>query len=220
MPAMKATGFDEALHGYLAAHRTPDDQLLGKLRRETQERFSDQANMLISPEQGTFLRILVSALGASRVVEVGTFTGYSSISMARGLPEGGRLLALDVSEEYTALARKYWKRAGLADRIELKLGPAMDSLRALPRQELFDFAFIDADKPSYWGYFEEILARLRPGGLVAVDNVLWDGTVIQSEDTSESTVAIREFNDRIVADDRVESVMIAIADGLNLIHKL
>jgi caffeoyl-CoA O-methyltransferase len=219
MPAMKATGLEERLYSYLVARRTPDDEVIEELRSETEKTFHDQAGMLISPVQGTFLRILVAAMGARRVIEVGTFTGYSALSMARGLPENGYLLTLDVSEEYTAIARSYWKRAGVANRIELRLAPALETLRALPLDDPFDFAFIDARKSEYPEYYEEILRRLRAGGLIAVDNVLWSGRVIQTDVTDTETQAIRDFNDQIAADDRVESVMVPIADGLTLIRK-
>ena len=178
--------------------------------------------MQVAPEQGTFLRLLVTALGARRVIEVGTFTGYSALCMARGLPADGRLLCLDVSEEWTSIARRYWAKAGVADRIELQLGPAIESLRKLAREETFDFAFIDADKTGYADYFEEILPRLRTNGVIAIDNVLWGGSVIgeiSADGRADDTRAIREFNDKVAADTRVESVMIAIADGLTLARK-
>jgi caffeoyl-CoA O-methyltransferase len=216
---MKATGLREDLYEYLVARRTADDDLLLELRRETEERFSDQAGMVISPEQGTLLGILVAATGARRVLEIGTFTGYSSTCMARSLPEDGHLIALDMSEEYTAVARSYWKRAGVAGKIELRLAPALESLRGLPLEPPFDFAFLDAQKTEYWDYLEEILPRLKTSGLIAVDNVLWSGRIIDLENTDESTMALREFNDRVAGDERLESVMLAIADGLTLIRK-
>jgi caffeoyl-CoA O-methyltransferase len=215
----KATGLDGALHEYLSAHRTADDPLLDELRAETREACGPIAGMQIAPEQGTFLNLLVAALGARQVLEVGTFTGYSSLCMARGLPADGQLLCLDVSEEWTAIARRYWEKAGVTDRITLELAPAIDTLRALPRTERFDLAFIDADKTSYAAYFEEILPRLRTGGLIAVDNVLWGGRVI-GDDASEDTLAIRAFNDAVRDDARVQCVMLAVADGLTLARKL
>ena len=218
----KATGFDEQLHAYLAAHRSPDDEILEALREETRQRVRDRAGMQVAPEQGTLLALLVAALGASRVVEVGTFTGYSALCMARSLPPApeGRLLCCDISEEWTEIARKYWERAGVSDRIELVIGPALDTLRSLPEEEQFDFAFIDADKTGYRAYYEEILPRLRKNGLVAVDNVLWGGRVIAVTNQDDDTRAIREFNDFAAADDRVQSVMVAISDGLTLLRKL
>jgi len=216
----KVLPLDEALHAYLAAHRTPDDPVLRELREET-VRLGERARMQVAPEQGTLLRILVAAIGARRAVEVGTFTGYSAICIARGLGPEGRLLCCDVSEEWTAVARRYWEKAGVAGRIELRLGPAAETLRALPAGPAFafDFGFIDADKPGYPVYYEEVLRRLRPGGLIAVDNVLWSGAVIRSDDQDERTVAIRRFNDLVAGDERVDSVMTPVADGLTLVRK-
>jgi caffeoyl-CoA O-methyltransferase len=176
--------------------------------------------MQIAADQGTFLGLLVAAMGARRAVEVGTFTGYSAICIARALGAGGRLLCCDVSEEWTGVARRYWAKAQLEDRIELRLAPAAETLRALPREGQFDFAFIDADKPGYLTYYEEILPRLRPGGLLAVDNVLWSGEIVDASNTDENTRALRAFNDHVAADRRVQSVILAIADGLTLARKL
>ena len=176
--------------------------------------------MQIAPDQATFLRILVAATGARRAVEVGTFTGYSALAIARGLPPDGHLLCLDVSEEWTAIARRFWKKAGVADRIELRLGPAAETLRSFPEEPTWDFAFVDADKQGYPVYWEELLRRLRPGGLVAVDNVLWEGEVVQPDKRGPDVEAIRKFNELVVADERVESVMLPVADGLTLARKL
>jgi caffeoyl-CoA O-methyltransferase len=214
----KILPLDPALYEYLLAHRTPDDAVLGELREET-ARLGDRAVMQIAPEQGTLLRLLVAAIGARRAVEVGTFTGYSAICIARGLAPGGRLLCCDVSAEWTAVARRYWEKAGVADRIELRLAPAAETLRALPSEPGFDFGFIDADKPGYPVYYEEVLRRLRPGGLIAVDNVLWSGDVVRAEKRDADTVAIRRFNDLVAADERVDSVMTPIADGITLVRK-
>jgi caffeoyl-CoA O-methyltransferase len=216
----KYTPVTDALHEYLLAHRTPDDPLLEELRAETRRLMGERSGMQISAEEGTFLGLLVGALGAKRVVEVGTFTGYSALCMARALPPDGRLLCCDVSEEFTAVARRYWQKAGVADRIELRLGPALDTLRALPPGESLDFAFIDADKENYQGYYEELLRRLRPGGLIAIDNVLWSGLVLRAEDQSANTVAIRKLNDHVAADRRVQSVMLGLSDGVTLVRKL
>ncbi len=214
------TPIDVALHAYLSAHRTPDDPILRELQEETRRLTGERAVMQIAPEEGTLLGVLVAATGARRVVEVGTFTGYSALCMARALPSGGRLLACDVSEEYTAVARRYWAKAGVADRIELVLGPALETLRAQPDEICFDFGFIDADKANYMAYYEEILRRLRPGGLIAIDNVLWSGQVLRESDRSENTVAIRALNEHVAADRRVRSVMIGVADGITLACKL
>lgn len=214
------TPIDVALHAYLSAHRTPDDPVLRELQEETRRLTGERAVMQIAPEEGTLLGVLVAASGARRVVEVGSFTGYSALCIARALPPGGKLLACDVSEEYTAVARRYWARAGVADRIELVLGPALATLRALPDEICLDFGFIDADKASYRAYYEEILRRLRPGGLIAIDNVLWSGQVLRDSDQSEDTVAIRALNEHVAADRRVRSVMIGVADGITLACKL
>lgn len=216
---MKATGLRKEVYEYILTRRTAEDDLLRELRRQTEDQFREQASMVISPDQGTLLGILVSATGARRVLEVGTFTGYSSTCMARALPEDGKLLALDMSEEYTSVARSYWKRAGIEQKIELQLAPALESLRALPPEPPFDFAFLDAQKTEYWDYFQEILPRIRVNGIIAADNVLWGGDVIDPAIKDESTIALREFNDRVAADARVDSVMLAVADGLTLIRK-
>ena len=219
LPTPKFTALDDALYAYLLEHRTPDDDVVRELREET-AKLGDWAVMQIAPDQATLLRLLVSLIGARRAVEVGTFTGLSSLAIARGLPADGRLLCLDVSEEWTSVARRAWKKAGVDGRIELRIAPAADTLRGLPLEPQFDFAFIDADKKSYLVYFEEILKRLRPGGLIAVDNVLWEGDVVRPEEQGEDVVAIRRFNEAVRADRRVESVMLAIADGLTLARKL
>jgi caffeoyl-CoA O-methyltransferase len=216
----KITPLSRELYEYMVAHRTPDDALLEELREETLEATGPWSGMQVAADQGVLLGLLVGALGARNVIEVGTFTGYSALSMARALPAGGRLLACDVSEEYTAIARRFWEKAGVADRIELRLGPAADTLRALPEDPVWDFAFLDADKPSYPIYYEEILKRLRPSGVIAVDNVLWGGRVIDPAADDEQTRAIREFNDTVAADRRVQSVMLHVSDGLTLARKL
>jgi predicted O-methyltransferase YrrM len=206
------------LADYLVAHGTPPDEHQLALIEATRA-LGPVAGMQIAPEQGAFLTLLTRIVGARFAVEVGTFTGYSSLCIARGLPAGGRLLCCDVSEEWTTIARRAWERAGVADRIELRLAPGADTLRSLPPEATIDLAFIDADKPGYPVYYEEILSRLRPNGLVLVDNVLWDGRVVQPEAGDDNTVAIRAFNDMVAADDRVEAVMLPIADGLTLCRK-
>jgi caffeoyl-CoA O-methyltransferase len=153
------------------------------------------------------------------VIEVGTFTGYSTLCLARGLPEHGRVLALDISEEWTAIGRRHWEKAGVSHKIELRVGPAAESLRALPREPGFDLAFIDADKTGYAGYVEEILPRLRAGGVILVDNVLWGGSVVDPARQDADTVAIRAFNDAMLRDERVDPVMIPLSDGLTLLRK-
>jgi caffeoyl-CoA O-methyltransferase len=206
-----------AISDYLIAHGSPPDELQQRLIDETKT-LGAVAGMQIAPEQGAFLTILTRLIDARQAVEVGTFTGYSALAIARGLPSDGHLLCCDVNEEWTSIGRRYWAEAGLSDRIELRLGPAADTLRALPADASLDLAFIDADKPNYGRYYDEILPRLRPNGVILVDNVLWHGAVI--EDTHDANVdAIRAFNDRIAADDRVAAVMLPISDGLTLIRK-
>jgi caffeoyl-CoA O-methyltransferase len=176
--------------------------------------------MQIAPDQGAFMTWLARSLGAKQAVEVGVFTGYSTLCLARGLPADGRVLALDVSEEWTAIGRRHWEQAGVADRIELRIGPALEALQALPREPRFDLAFIDADKTGYAGYVEEILPRLRTGGVILVDNVLWGGAVVNPERQDPDTLAIRAFNDQMARDPRVDPVMIPLSDGLTLLRKI
>ena len=178
--------------------------------------------MQIGPDQGLFLGLLVRMLDARRVVEVGTFTGYSAMAMARALPPGGRVLCCDVSEEYTAIARRYWKEAGVADRIELRLGPASATLARLLEEEgpgSQDLAFIDADKTGYDAYYEACLRLLRPGGVIAIDNVLWSGRVADPAVTDADTVALRALNLKIRDDARVDAVVLSVGDGLTLARK-
>lgn len=216
----KITPLSDALYDYMAAHRSAEDPLLEELRVETARLHGPLARMQIGVEQGGLLALLVGALGARRVVEVGVFTGMSSLVMARALPPGGKLIACDVSDEFTRLARRYWEKAGVADRIELRLGPGAETLRALPADPPIDFAFIDADKSGYLTYYEEILRRMRPGGVIALDNVLWGGRVLVAEDRSADTAAIRAVNDFVARDPRVQAVMIHVSDGLTLARKL
>ena len=208
-----------AIHEYLVAHGQPPDDVQQWLIGETKAKVPDLSMMQISPEQGAFMTLLTRVVGARRAVEVGTFTGYSSLAIAYGLPNDGRLLCCDVSEEWTGIAREAWKRAGVADRIELKIAPAIDTLRALPADESIDLAFIDADKTNYANYYDELITRLRPNGLILVDNVLWMGAVVDAAATDESTTAIKAFNDMVAADDRVDTAMVPIGDGLTLLRK-
>jgi len=204
---------------YIVDHGTPPDDVQRWLIEETRARFADFQMMQISPEQGAFMQVLTRAIGTRRAVEVGTFTGYSSLSIARGLVDGGGLLCCDVSEEFTAVAREGWKRAGVEDRIRLQIGPAIDTLRALPADEAIDLVFIDADKPSYVAYYEELLPRLRVDGLILVDNTLWSGLVVDDNAQDENTRAIRAFNDMVAADDRVETAILPLGDGLTVVRK-
>ena len=214
----KFTALTPALYEYLLAHNRTPDAVLRELAEETAA-LGPISLMQISVEQGAFLTLLGRLLGARRAVEVGTFTGYSGISIARGLAADGRLLCCDMSEEWTAIARRYFARAGVADRITLRVAPAIETIRALPATPEIDLVFIDADKTSYRAYYEELLPRVRPGGVVAFDNVLWTGRVIDASDTSENTSAIRALNDFLVTDERVDLVMLPISDGLTLARK-
>jgi caffeoyl-CoA O-methyltransferase len=213
-----SVGISPELHAYLVAHGTPPDEVQRGLIERT-ALLGDPAGMQIAPEQGAFMTLLTRLVGARRAIEIGTFTGYSALCIAYGLPADGQLLCCDVSEEWTALAREAWKRAGVDDRIELRIGPAAHTLRALPRAEAYDLAFIDADKTGYPVYYEELLPRMRPGGVILVDNVFQDGRVLEPDPDSESVVAIQRFNDLVAADDRVDVVMLPIADGLTLAVK-
>jgi caffeoyl-CoA O-methyltransferase len=215
----QSIGLSDELNAYVVAHSGNPDSILLDLIEETHTALADSAGMQISPDQSAFMTFLTRLIGARDAVEVGTFTGLSALSIARGLAPGGKLLCCDVSEEFTAVARRYWDKAGVSDRIELRIAPAAQTLAALPEGPQFDLAFIDADKSSYPIYWAEIVPRMRRGGVIVVDNVLRDGTVIEP-DPSPATAAIIAFNDQVHADDRVESVMIPLADGLTLARKL
>lgn len=212
-------GLTPQLHAYIVDHSAPVDSVLTDLVEETARLFPDHKGMQIGPEQGAFTTLLTRICGAREIVEIGTFTGYSSICFARGLPDDGRLLALDVSDEWTSVARRYWERAGVADKITLRLGPALDSLRELPREPRFDLAFLDADKEGYVDYWEELVPRVRPGGLILADNTLSHGRVVDTTNTSPAVQGIRDFNRRLVEDDRVTQVLLPIGDGLTLARK-
>jgi len=210
----KSFHISNEVHQYLVDHGTPPDEIARGLIDETREKLGGQAIMQIAPEQGAFMQMLAQLMGARRAIEVGTFTGYSALCTARGLPEDGELLCCDVSEEWTSVGRPFWEKAGVAHKIDLRIGPALETLRALPLERSFDLAFIDADKGGYLDYFEELVQRIRPGGVILCDNVLWFGTVANPEVQDEQTNAIRAFNDAVAADERVDTVMLAIGDGL------
>ena len=216
--SFKSIGLSEELHAYLVSHNPPPDPLVAELQRETHAALPAHARMQIAPEQAPFLTFLARLLGARQAVEIGTFTGLSSLSIARGLAPDGRLVCFDVSEEFTAIAKRYWDRAGLADRIELRLGPAAKMLSTLPDEPHVDLAFIDADKTGYPTYWEALVPRMRAGGVIVVDNVLQGGRVLSPDDPDAA--AIVAFNDMVLADDRVESVMIPVADGLTLARRV
>ncbi len=217
---VRPTPMTDALYEYSLAVGLREPDLFRALREETGR--LTHAGMQIAPEQGPLLALLVQLLGAKNCLEVGTFTGYSSLWVASVLPPGGRLICCDVSEEYTALARKYWALTGLAAKIDLRLGPALDTLDALlanGRAGHLDYAFIDADKANYGAYYEACLKLLRPGGLLAIDNTLWDGKVADAQVNDPDTVAIRQLNQKLHADSRVSLSFLPFADGLTLALK-
>ena len=204
------------LAGYLLDHSTPLPPLAMRLIEETAA-MGRVSGMQVSPEQGLFLKLIVALTGTRRALEIGTFTGFSSLMMAYGGAE--KVLCLDISEEFTSVARRYWTEAGFDHSIELRIGPAVDSLEHMGDGETFDFVFIDADKENYAAYFEMSLDRLEPDGLIAVDNTLWSGRVLDPSDRSADTVAIRAFNEAVAADSRVEVLILPIGDGLTLIRR-
>jgi caffeoyl-CoA O-methyltransferase len=206
------------LHEYLLEHSTPPDPIMADLIEETRKALPDNASMQVAPEQAAFLRILTSVMGVRRAVEVGTFTGLSSLSIARGLADGGQLICFDISDEFTSVARRYWERAGVDDRIELRIGAAAERIRELPSEAHLDLAFIDADKDGYPVYWNELVPRVRPGGLLLVDNTLWSGRVIDPRSDRDRGMVV--FNDLVVDDPRVEVVVLPIADGLTMARKL
>lgn len=214
----KTMGLSDELHAYVVAHGSAPDELTRELIAETRALLPAEYGMQVAPEQAALLTLLARIRGAQHAVEIGTFTGLSSIAIARGLVPGGRLICCDVSQEYTDVARRYWKRAGLDDRIELRLGPAAATLAAMPTEPHIDFAFIDADKTGYPVYWAELIPRLRPGGLVVVDNVLREGRVLDTAPDTP-TRAIIDFNNLVVADDRVESILLPIADGITVARR-
>jgi caffeoyl-CoA O-methyltransferase len=205
------------LYDYLLAHSLQPDEVQRELIEVTSA-LGGVSSMQIAPDQGAFMTLLAKVMGVRNVIEVGTFTGYSAICLARGLADGGRLICCDVSEEWTGIAREYWRKAGVADRIDLRIAPALETLRALPSDPLIDLAFIDADKPGYIGYWEELVPRMRPGGVLLVDNIFMGGQVVSPEPTV-SGMAMREFNDHAAADERTELVVLSIADGLTFARK-
>ena len=220
----KFTPLTEDLHDYVVAHGAREDDLLRRLREETADLAGEMAVMQVAPEQGAFLTVLARAMGARRALEIGTFTGYSAICIARGLADDGRLLACEVSEEWAAVARRYFAEAGLTDRIDLRLAPALETLAGLDGADPFDLAFIDADKQGYPRYWEECLRLVRPGGLVVIDNVLGFGHIASApedwpEENRESLEAIARVNEQVVADERVDVAMLGMADGVTIARK-
>ncbi|HXV25808.1 MAG TPA: class I SAM-dependent methyltransferase [Alphaproteobacteria bacterium] len=218
----RSIGLSDELYRYLIENSLREPDLLHRLREET-ARMAEVAVMQIAPEQGQFMGLLVQLMGARRALEIGTFTGYSALSVILAMPKDGHLVCCDISKEYTDIARRYWAEAGVADRIDLRLGPAIDTLDRLiagGNGGKFDFIFIDADKENYDGYYERALLLLRPGGLITIDNVLWNGFVADPLNEEETTRAIRRLNDKIAADKRVALSLVPIGDGLTLARKL
>ena len=218
-PRTRSRFVDPAIAAYASTHSTYPDDVQVALQDATRERTGQRSGMQIGSDQGVLMEIIVRAMGATRAVEVGTFTGYSALAVARGLGPEGNLLCCDVSAEWTAIGREHWERAGVADRIELRLGPALDTLRALPPGVRFDFAFVDADKGNYAAYYEEILPRLRAGGLVLFDNTLWGGRVLEPGADDDDTRALVALNEALAADDRIRLVMLPIGDGVTVCQK-
>ena len=209
----------ESVDQYIARVATRETPVQQKLRAETSK--LPDAGMQIGADQGAFFALLIHAIGARRAIEIGTFTGYSALVVAAALPEGGKLVACDVSEEWTSIGRRYWKEAGVADKIDLRLGPAVETLETLLASEganSFDFAFIDADKPAYDAYYEACLKLVRPNGLIAIDNVLWSGKVADDSVHDASTDALRALNEKIVRDSRVEACLLTVGDGVMLVR--
>lgn len=212
---MRGGKLTDALYDYVLSMGARETRVQRELREETQK--LPMGQMQIGPDQAALMQVLVRILGAKRCIEIGTFTGYSALAVALALPASGKIVCCDVSEEWTSIGRRYWKKAGVATKIDLRLGPAVETLKALKGR--FDFAFIDADKPNYWNYYQRCLQLIRKGGLIAVDNTLWGGSVIDPEKQSESTQALREFNERVAKDRRVDIALVPIGDGLTLAVK-
>jgi caffeoyl-CoA O-methyltransferase len=209
---------DDRLNQYVVDHTEAFDPVLVRLAERTVA-LGDPAGMQIGPDQAAFLTMLTRFAGVRSAVEVGTFTGTSALCIARGLADGGRLVCCDVSEEWTAIARDAWRDGGVADRIDLRIAPAAETLSALPVEPTIDLAFIDADKTGYLTYYEELVPRLRPGGWIVADNTLWGGAIVDPGETGEATEALRAYNDRAASDDRVTTVLLALADGLTVSQK-
>jgi caffeoyl-CoA O-methyltransferase len=215
----KYTELTPQLYAYAVEHGARQDDVLRRLAAETERELQDVAVMQIGPDQGAFMTLLIRLMGARRALELGTFTGYSAICLARGLPADGVLVTCDLNDDWTRIARRYWEEAGVADRIDLRLGPALETMRELPDDEPFDFAFIDADKAEYPDYYEECLRVLRPGGLIMLDNVFRGGSVLDTDDDDPRNIGTRMVNERVAADERVDIATIPVADGITLALK-
>lgn len=212
------TRITDELYGYMLAHNPSLDAVQRELVETTYARLPEYAGMQSAEEQAPLLAFLVRLVGARHVVEVGTFTGFSALAMARALPDDGRLIACDVSEEWTAYGREAWTKAGVAHKVDLRIAPALDTLRAMPEEPHIDFAYLDADKDNYIAYWEELVPRMRQNGLIAVDNVLFHGEVLNPAATGPAA-GIQRFNEHAARDDRMDSVMLIVADGLTLSRK-
>ena len=216
---LKYLPLNDELYEFARSHRSGiHDPILTALREETAS-LGDDARMQISEEQGQFLYLLAQLIGTRRAIEVGTFTGYSALCVARALPPDGKLLCLDVDDEWTSIARKYWEQAGVVDKVELRIGPAIETLEKLDPNLFFDFAFIDADKTEYNSYYELVLPHIRPNGLILFDNMLWGGRVLEGASDHENAKAIRELNAKLATDSRIECVLLPFADGIQFCRK-
>ncbi len=220
MPLSRANIVDPELADYITAHSAKPDDVQRQLMAATEARTGGSAGMQIGGDQGTFFQMLAGSMGARSAIEIGTFTGYSALSIVRGMGPEGRLICCDVSEEWTAIAREHWALAGVADRIDLRIAPALETLAALPAELRFDLAFIDADKPNYPHYFEALLPRMRAGGVILVDNTLWSRQVLDPTAQERDTVALRDFNAMVANDPRVRCVIIPMGDGVTMIQPI
>ncbi|MER0445407.1 class I SAM-dependent methyltransferase [Streptomyces sp. Edi4] len=214
-----STKITDELYAYMLAHNPPLDAVQRGLVTTTYDRLPDHAGMQSAEEQAPLLAFLVRLVNARHVVEVGTFTGFSALAMAQALPADGTLIACDISEEWTAYGKEAWAKAGVADRVDLRIAPALDTLRAMPAEPHIDFAYLDADKENYVAYWEELVPRMRAGGLIAADNVLLHGRVVDPGAGGAAAAGIRAFNEHVAADARMDSVMLTVADGLTLARK-
>lgn len=219
MPVSRSHVVDPDLAAYIAAHSTAPDEVQRRLMTATEERTGRASMMQIGGDQGTMFEMLVRATRVRSAIEIGTFTGYSALSIARGLPVDGRLICCDVSEEWTAIAREHWAMAGVSERIDLRIGPALDTIAALPTELRFDLAFIDADKTNYSNYYDALLPRMTDTGLVLVDNTLWSRQVLDPDSIEADTIALREFNVKVAADARVSCVILPIGDGVTMLQR-
>lgn len=217
----KYTSINETLYQYILDNWLRESPLLGELRAETEQRI-ERSQMQIAPDQGQLMAFLIRLIGTKKIIEIGTFTGYSALVMAQALPPEGKVVCLDISTEWTDIAKKYWKKAGVMEKIDLYVAPALETLSSLLPQEesTFDMAFIDADKANYDAYYERCLKLLKTGGIIMLDNVFWNASVCDNNDQSEDTVAIRALNKKLQADNRVELAIIPIGDGLTIAKKL